>query len=150
MLTILCKELNNWFNYNQPKWFGTFTIENGELQGDYDLLTNQYFRIVGSLFNDGVYKYPAELTDETFNGAIWAMAIPQEVVALAAEIQAWRQKYETLDSPSMSPFNSEAFGGYSYSKSSGNSSGGNVDLSGTWQGVFADRLGKPIPDHPRR
>lgn len=140
MLTELCKEIKNWFEY--AKFFGTFTIENNVITGNYSLQENQYFRIVGSIFNDGVYKYDANLTliNETFNGAIWAMAIPSEVIALANDIKEWSDKYLSLDSVAMSPFNSESFGGYSYSKSSGGSSSGNVDLSGTWQGAFADRL----------
>lgn len=141
MLTELCKEINNWFNYNQPKHFGDFVISDGAFTKDYGLQEGQYYRIVGSLFNDGVHKHgEEELTDEMFNGALWAMAIPSEVIALAAEIDAWKAKYQSLDSPSMSPYNSESFGGYSYTKSSGASSSGNVDLSGTWQGAFADRL----------
>lgn len=143
MLTELCKEINNWFNYNQPKYIGDFTIEGGALTDDFDLQDGQYYRIVGSVFNDGVHKYgdtKDTLTDESFNGAVWAMAIPQEVIALAEEISAWKTKYEDIDSPSMSPYNSESFGGYSYSKGSTSASSGNVDLSGTWQGAFADRL----------
>ena len=135
MLTVLCKEINNWFE--QKKYFGEFVVEDGQLTGDFSLQENQYFRIVGSVFNDGVHQYPAtDLTDETFDGAIWAMAIPSEVIALASEIEAWKNKYQSIDSPAMSPYNSESFGGYSYSKSGGGSS----DLSGTWQGAFADRL----------
>lgn len=138
MLTVLCKEINNWFE--QKKYFGEFVVEDGQLTGDFSLQENQYFRIVGSVFNDGVYKFDdnLELEDETFDGAIWAMAIPSEVIALASEIEAWKNKYQSLDSPAMSPYNSESFGGYSYSKSSGGS--GSDDLSGTWQGAFADRL----------
>lgn len=139
MLTELCKEINNWFE--QRKYFGEFVVEDGVLTGNFSLQENQYFRIVGSVFNDGVYQYPAtELVDETFDGAIWAMAVPKEVIALADDIEAWSDKYLGVDSAAMSPFNSESFGGYSYSKSGGSSSSGNVDLSGTWQGTFADRL----------
>ena len=139
MLSELCKEINNWFE--QRKYFGEFVVEGGHLTGNFSLQENQYFRIVGSVFNDGVYQYPATgLTDETFNGAIWAMAIPSEVIALASDIEAWKNKYQSIDSPAMSPYNSESFGGYSYSKSSGGSTSGSVDLSGTWQGAFADRL----------
>lgn len=139
MLTELCKEINNWFD--KKKYFGTFVVEDGVLTGNFSLQENQYFRIVGSVFNDGVYQYPAtELVDETFDGAIWAMAVPNEVIALAQEIKEWADKYLGVDSAAMSPFNSESFGGYSYSKSGGSSSSGNVDLSGTWQGAFADRL----------
>lgn len=142
MLTELCKEINNWFNYNQPKFFGTFVIADGAITHDLDLQEGQYFRIIGSVFNDGVHKYndQLELQDETFEGAIWLMAIPPDVIALSKEIDDWKTKYQTIDSPSMSPYNSESFGGYSYSKGGGGSSSGNVDLSGTWQGAFADRL----------
>ena len=136
MLTELCKEIKNWFE--QRKYFGEFVVEDGHLTGNFSLQENQYFRIVGSVFNDGVYKFDddLELEDETFDGAIWAMAIPSEVIALASEIEAWKNKYQSIDSPAMSPYNSESFGGYSYSKSGS----GNDDLSGTWQGAFADRL----------
>lgn len=141
MLTVLCKELNNWFNYNLPKRFGDFVVADGELQGDLGLQNGQYYRIVGSLFNDGVHQYGDDsLMDETFNGAVWAMAVPQDVVALAEEIEEWVDKYGGVDSPAMSPFNSESFGGYSYSKGGSGSGSGMVDLSNTWQGVFADRL----------
>lgn len=142
MLNELCKELKNWFEY--AKFFGDFTISDNILEGPYALNENQYFRIVGSIFNDGIYKYDdnLELIDESFSGAIWAMAVPKEVIALADNIKAWKDKYQTVDSVAMSPFNSESFGGYSYSKSSGGSSSGNVDLSGTWQGAFADELNR--------
>ena len=140
MLTELCKEINNWFEY--AKFFGTFTIEDNVITGNYSLQDGQYFRIVGSVFNDGVYRFDEDLDliDETFTGAIWAMAVPKEVIALADDIKDWSDKYLGVDSAAMSPFNSESFGGYSYSKSGGSSSSGNVDLSGTWQGAFADRL----------
>lgn len=140
MLTELCKEINNWFNYNQPKFFGTITIKDGQLVGDFGLREGQYYRIVGSIFNDGVHLFSEDsLEDETFHGSVWAMAIPQDVIALADEIAAWKAKYQSLDSAAMSPFNSESFGGYSYSKSGGGT-GSSGDLSGTWQGAFADRL----------
>lgn len=143
MLTELCKELNNWFDYNQPHFVGDFTIENGEFTKEMGLLQGQYYRIVGSVFNDGVHKFgdaTDEIVDESFNGAVWAMAVPPEVIALANDIEAWKNKYQSLDSVAMSPFQSESFGGYSYSKGGSGSGSGNVDLSGTWQGAFADRL----------
>ena len=139
MLTELCKEINNYFDVERH--FGKFTIESGELLGIDFLQDGQYFRIVGSVFNDGVYQYPKEgLKDEVFDGAIWAMAVPQEVIALAGDIKDWCDKYQSVDSMAMSPYNSESFGGYSYSKSSGGSGDGSGDGSGTWQGAFANRL----------
>ena len=105
------------------------------------LKPNQYYRIIGSVFNDGVHKYGDTkdvLTDEAFNGAVWALAIPKEVVQLADEIKAWRALYEATDSQAMSPYVSESFGGYSYSKGAGNSTGS--PNASSWIGVFKPRL----------
>lgn len=136
----VCSYLKNWFDRNQPKYFGNVSIINGALSETYDLKVGQYFRIVGSTLNDGVYQYPiTTLTDETFNGAIWGMSLPKAFIALLNDIEAWKTKYASADSAAMSPFNSESFGGYSYSKSSG-AGDTNKDKSGTWQGVFGARL----------
>lgn len=137
-LTELCKELNNWFDLK--RYFGTFTIEDGTLQDDLGLLNNQYFRIVGSVFNDGIYKHPAEnLITETFNGAVWAMAIPPEVIALAGKMTAWEEEY---GGAVKSPYSSESFGGYSYTKGSGSASGGAENGSGGVLSAFYDELNK--------
>ena len=141
MLNEICMYLKNWFDYRQPKYFGEFKIENGVLTPDVEIKENQYYRIVGSLFNDGVYKKGSEeLTDETFNGAVWLMAVPKDVITLATEIAMWQEKYGGVSSENMSPFQSESFGGYSYSKASG----GNNEATGssvpTWQGVYGARL----------
>ena len=137
-LTDLCQELHNWFE--RERYTGTFAITGGGLTADF-LLSGQYFRIIGSIFNDGVHKYgDADLTDETFDGAVWALAIPAPVINLAQEIQAWRDKYENANSAAMSPFNSESFGGYSYSKSG---AGGATSSGATgWQGVFRSQLNR--------
>ena len=161
MIEEICRELNNWFDRKSDgtddRYYGTFTISDGSIDlSETDIMPNQYFRIVGSRFNDGVYKYEPEvepteeqpethrpvLTDEVFNGAVWAMAVPPSVIALAAEIEAWQAKYGTVDSPAMSPYTSESFGGYSYSKASRSGSNGTDTGSGTWQGVFASKLNK--------
>ena len=138
MLTELCQELRNWFPHE--KHTGTFTIENGNITADF-LRAGQYFRIMGSVFSDGVHQYPAgDLPDESFEGAVWALAIPAAVLALSDEIDAWRAKYEGADSAAQSPFQSESFGGYSYSKAAGGTSGGGGAVS--WQNNFAGRLNK--------
>ena len=117
MLSELCKEINNWFNYDLPKNIGTHTISGGQLVGDYGIQQNQYYRIVGSVFNDGVHIHPdTELIDETFHGGIWLMAVPKEILELSQEIDDWLAKYGGVESAAMSPFTSENFGGYSYSK----------------------------------
>ena len=138
MLTELCQELHNWFEREIRT--GSFTISGGNITADF-LLPGQYFRIVGSLFSDGVHQYPAaDLPSETFDGAVWSLAIPKAVIKLATEIAAWRDKYEAADSAAMSPFSSESFGGYSYSKSgTGNSKDGGT-TGGSWRTAFASRL----------
>lgn len=146
MLTEICQYLRNWFNRkpngdDYPKFSGEFVIEDNELKFD-GLVNGQYYRIMGSLFNDGVHKYGEnDLTDETFTGVIWSMGVPKEVVQLAEEISEWQTKYGGVDGSMMSPFNSESFGGYSYNKSGGGASSGVQSAgSGTWQGAFASRL----------
>lgn len=141
----VCNYLKNWFDRNQPKYFGNVSIINGALSETYDLKVGQYFRIVDSTLNDGVYLYPiTTLTDETFDGAIWGMALPKPFIALLDDIEAWKAKFNSLDTQdgkqAMSPFNSESFGGYSYSKSNGGTGDTSKDKSGTWQGVFGARL----------
>ena len=141
MLSQICLYLKNWFDYGQPKFFGKFSIEDGQLNIAEDIQTGQYYRIAGSVFNDGVYKRGEEsLQDEAFEGAIWLMAVPKDVIELSAEIMAWQAKYGSLDSENMSPYQSESFGGYSYSKSSGGTSESTGSSVPTWQSVFGARL----------
>ena len=138
-LTELCQELRNWFELKT--YIGTFTISGGSISFSEDILQeNQYFRIIGSVFNDGVHQYPAsDLTDETFDGAVWAMAVPPSVIALLQDINDWESKYgEAI----LSPYSSESFGGYSYSKSTGSDSSGLGNGSDDYRSVFASRLNK--------
>ena len=139
MLTVICKELRNWFE--KEKLFGEFIISGGSIDlADTSVASGQYFRIIGSVFNDGVHMYPTEeLTDEKFNGAIWLLAIPKDIVELSEKVTDWREKYEQTDSVSMSPYTSESFGGYSYSKPSGTDAGSG---SGAWKSVFSDDLNR--------
>ena len=132
MLNELCLELNNFFEY--ARYIGNITIENGNVQTEL-LSDGQYFRIVGSVFNDGVYQYPTtDLHDETYYGGLWAMAVPKEVIALADDIKDWQTKYGGVDN--MSPYQSESFGGYSYTKASGSGGGS----SAGWQDMFKSKL----------
>ncbi len=144
MLTELCQELRNWFE--KERYFGTFTIEGGQLADGSFLQNGQYYRIIGSVFNDGVHKYDptdtASLVDEVFEGAIWAMAVPPTVVALSVKISEWVAKYGGASSAAMSPFQSESFGGYSYSKGNKASSGSGGSSVPTWKSVFADELNR--------
>lgn len=138
ILTEVCDYLNNYFW--EKKIEGTFTISEGNIDVPY-LKEGQYFRIIGSTLNDGVHQYPAcDLQTESFKGAIWAMAVPATVIAISNEIQQWHEMYGSADSSAMSPFNSESFDGYSYSKSGSGSANGGSNI--TWQDVFGGRLNK--------
>lgn len=68
------------------------------------------------------------------------MAIPATVIAIASEIGEWQTKYGGISSPALSPFNSESFAGYSYSKSG--SANANSGSNVSWQDVFGGRLNK--------
>lgn len=133
MLENVLRHLNNWFLVDIYE--GKFTVENGGIALPF-LRENQYFRVVGSVFNDGLYKYPAsDLTDEKFSGAVWALAIPKSVVDLAGKIEAWQKENADIV---LSPYTSENFGGYSYTKpSNGNGTGAAV---GGWQDAFRSEL----------
>lgn len=133
MITEICDLLRNYFVKEKIK--GQFKIENGALIVPPDFLQeNQYFRIVGSVFNDGVHKYPAErLVDEEFSGEVWAMAVPPTFIALAEKIK----EYTESEQAKPSAYTSESFGGYSYSKA--------TDENGaplSWQKVFAKELNR--------
>lgn len=147
MLTELCAYLHNYFlaDYSTPDRYihhGTFTIADGQIQDLSFLQPGQYFRVIGSVFNDGVWQYQPTggalpMTDETFEGTIWAMSVPPAVITLAADIDTW-----LADNASAlnSPYQSESFGGYSYTKRSGSGSGNSSSDAYSWQDQFASRL----------
>ena len=134
MLEKLLKHLYGTMCYKWPVkelYGGEFKIENGSINLPF-LFENQYFRIVGSVFNDGVYQNPAQgLADETFHGAIWALAIPPALVDLAERIEKWEK-----ENPS-TPYQSESFGGYSYTAKTGANG-----RTYSWKDEFADDLAK--------
>ena len=131
-LTNLCAELRNYFE--TKKRFGTFTISGGSISPSDFLQDGQYFRIVGSVFNDGVHRHPAhDLTDETFDGAVWAMAVPPAVVELLQKIQ----EFEAAAANTPTAYTSESFGGYTYTKA--------TDANGLpvgWKSVFKNELNR--------
>ena len=148
MIEQVCAHLHNYFetdkNTNMVMIYpGTYKIENGSITLPF-LMDGQYFRILGSELNDGVYKYPVTqeegkppiLTDETFDGVIWKMRPPKAFLALVDEIQAWMDKYgDTMKNPYQSE---DVIGVYRYTKmTSGKVTG---DYIATWQNVFKDQL----------
>ena len=135
MLDKLLRELG-WYRrpnkyVNQIK-VDKFTIEGGKIAPSDFLKENDYYRIIGSKFNDGLYQYPnSDLTDEEFDGAVWVMRVPPALVTLA---QQYKEELEK-ESGKPSAYISESFGGYSYTKAT-NSKG--VPLN--WEHLHADEL----------
>ena len=133
MLEQVLMNIRRWFPVEGGIHSGTFTIKDGGITLPF-LADGQYFRICGSVFNDGLHQYNVlDLVDETFTGTIWALAIPKAVIELADEIQKWQEKNGEA---SVSPYQSESFGGYSYSKATDAETGGAV----TWQSAFKQQL----------
>ncbi len=136
MLEQICAFIHNYFVHDRVS--GTFTIEEGSIELPF-LVSGQYFRICGSRMNDGVYQYPAtELTDETFDGVIWDMRPPKALLEIESEILDWIDKYGEAAN---SPYQSESFGGYSYTKAarSASADSNSADLAG-WQSAFKGQL----------
>lgn len=141
MLSELCSELNNWFDRGQPKKSGSFHISGGLFTEDLGLQVGQYFRVIGSVFNDGVHQYTGSadegLKDEAFSGSVWLMAVPKEVLDLAEKIGEWVVKNNDI---ALSPYTSENLSPTSYSYSLNTSAGGGSGAS--WENIFASELTK--------
>lgn len=146
MLTQVCDFIHNYFEY--ATFDGTFTISEGKLDLNTTIVIGQRFIIRGSKLNDGIYTYNGggavydddyttgvNLSDETFTGQIIAMAVPRSLIDLVQEIRDW-----TIANKSVidSPYQSESFGGYSYTKASG--SGSNSGGALGWQDMYRNRL----------
>lgn len=137
-LNMICEYLNNWFW--REKIAGTFDVTAGSIDVP-SLKDGQYYRIIGSVFNEGIHIYPSsDLKAEEFKGEVWAMVIPEDIIALASDLHSWLAEYGTAGSEALSPYSSESFNGYSYSKNAG----GGADASGaganSWQNAFSYRL----------
>lgn len=135
--------LHNWFERESFTVSGCEVV-NGSLPESVTehILEGQWFRIKGSNLNDGLHQNPDnELYEETFDGTISLLAIPKALLLVAQDISDWVDAtHEASQQALRSPYQSESFGGYSYSlKDSGGSNSGSGCLSG-WQAEFAGRL----------
>lgn len=116
MVGKLCAELNNYFCKAEDKHNGRFTIKSGAISPVDFLQEGQYYRIIGSVLNDGIYQHPEDkLRDEVFNGSVWAMKIDREFLALAEEMKTLSEQIDKVALES-SVVGSETYpNGYSYS-----------------------------------
>lgn len=139
MLTEICAEIKNYFCKEEDRIIGDFAISGGSITPAVSIADNQYYRIVGSIFNDGVHQYGDDsdiLVDEgEFHGAIWLMRVPLDVIKLAEDIEAWNDANADMIH---SPYQSESFGGYSYSM--GANANGTVGTNWKNQADFMARL----------
>ena len=71
------------------------------------------------------------MTDETFDGAVWAMAVPSAVIELLQKIQ----EFEAAVANAPTAYISESFGGYSYTKATDENG-----LPAGWRSVFKNEL----------
>ena len=127
MLEAILSHLHNWFPIKGAAKDGTFVIASGRLQFD-GLLNGQYFRVAGSVLNDGLHKTGDRLKDETFTGTVYPLAVPEELEDLADEIEQWIAANPPTDKII------ESFGGYTYTRASGSAPG--------WQTAFASRFSR--------
>lgn len=125
MLETIFAHIHN--DFEARRLSGTFEIAGGRLPLP-GVAAGEYIRVMGSRFNDGIHRYPAEdLADETFTGHVALLRPPRAFLRLAEEIAAWRAKYAAATE---GPYQSESvIGVYSYTR----------DAAG-WQKRFAAQL----------
>lgn len=139
-ITELCQDLRNWFE--RARYIGHITLDadggvfcNGVAIG---LAEDQYYRVINSTFADGVHIYPdSDTRAESFDGAVWAMAVPPDFLALVQEIKDWNANAR----PKMlGPYSSEnlSSSGYSYQRQSAE----DVAKAADYKTVFGERLNK--------
>lgn len=148
MLQQICEHIHNYFIRSTVT--DTFTISSGSISPSLPLKEGQRFLIAGSDLNDGMYTYHASgicdddgstgvtLAPEVFCGTIYGLGIPPQLISLSSEITEWLGTYGDVIN---SPYQSESFGGYSYSRTSGAGANG-ASASAGWQDVFAGQLNR--------
>lgn len=141
MIEEVCAHIHNYFEEdpvtgNRLIYQGHYRIENGVITLPF-LANNQYFRLFGSKFNDGVHQYGVDaLTDEEFDGVVWEMRPPKEFLDLVSQISDWMDKYGDA---MRNPYQSEdVIGVYRYTKmTTGKVTG---DYIATWQNTYKGQL----------
>lgn len=130
------RHVNNFFETGYRAT--TYSISGGILSPNDVLRPGMWIYISGSFFWDGVWKIgegwklegaPENAADDTFVGRVYFLAPPADFLALCDEIAEYNEKN------AVSPYQSESFGEYSYTRATGKDGG----VLG-WQQAFADRL----------
>jgi len=165
MLEQVLAYLNNWFV--RYSYTGNVTVSaDGAVLAPSEaaaiLQPGRWYRILGSDFHDGVYQVPEEQSEkeepeekeeaeaeepeeeqgETFYCTLWALDVPAGLLNIITEMEAWQAKYGDVVS---GPYQSESFGGYSYSKAGASSSGsGTATVWTQFAGVLAPYKWPPM------
>lgn len=152
MIEQVCAFCRNYFADLHNCHYGAYAVKDGALivpfpvNADYIRIWSKQskncttFKVTSAEpYEAGLYKVHAEgLRDEEFLGSVWLMFPPPDFIAICEAIEKWQSKYGGIDSPEMSPFQSESWNGtYSYTKKSGSSESGSE--SG-WAEAFKSQL----------
>lgn len=143
VLEQVLSHIHNWFVYDELDV--RCSIEGGSLPASVSIPEGAWYRIQGSLFNDGLHQHPADdLTDETFDGKVTICAIPRVLLSVVDEITDYIDAMNESDAAVReAKFQSESFGGYTYSlkgDSRANSASGGVSGLTGWQAAFRSDL----------
>ena len=157
------REVNNFFEITAEE--GEFTLSDGVIKLEDNYLLNQFIAVTGSKLNNGIYliaeitlegdgdiKYfytlesangieDDNISDETFTGIIYGLAVPKDFIALVGEIS------KTVNPPAEEGLNfgptpgtgivSERFGSYNYTLATDKNG-----MPATWQDLFRNKLNK--------
>lgn len=141
--------IHNWFTRDTLSLTGCEVV-GGQLPASVAeaVPAGAWYRIQGSYLNDGLHLRGAEdegLSDESFSGTLSIMAVPRALLSVVDEITDWMDAAaEARSKAASSPYQSESFGGYTYSIRSdltGGSAGSSASggLTG-WQAAFKSDL----------
>lgn len=126
----VCASVRNFFAADHEKHEGFFSVRNGQIVPSLYVAGANYIRVFGSAKNDGIHSLDETLVDEDgFKGMIWVMRVPEDFLKLVGKIEKWESENAKILE---SPYTSESFGGYSYSKDTAGAS--------SWQAKFKSRL----------
>jgi hypothetical protein len=117
MLTRICRYLKNWFVVKT--YLGNIAVSEGKIYcngSEIEMQEGQRFALVRTHYVYGAYSYGDEIEDYEFEGAVWIMDVPADVLDVAVRMTEWEAANGGVDSQAMSPYQSESFGGYSYAK----------------------------------
>ena len=138
MLEQVLWHIHNWFTRETLSLPGC-VISDGAMPASIAdrMLDGQWYRIEGSYLNDGLHRHPAnDLTDEEFDATVSLLAPPRALLELVGEMSDWQERNGAVAD---GPYQSESFGGSTYSKGGSSMTSADHPLSG-WRSAFADRL----------